>query len=93
VSGLVTWQWTLLFGLATGLAAGALHSALLWRQVRRIGTTSLPGGVGLAVARLFRVASTAALLALGVRLGLGAALGAVLGFWAARMAWLWRFAL
>lgn len=82
----------LLLGLVAGLAAGVIHCTLLWRQVRRITSASLPSRPAAAAAGLLRVASTAVLLALGARLGLGAALVAVLGFWAARVGWLWRFA-
>lgn len=83
----------LLFGLTTGVAAALAHTGLLRRHVRCIDpAVSLPAGGSVAAAGLLRVTCAAALLALGVRLGLGPALAALSGFWLARMYWLWHVA-
>lgn len=92
MSGLVISLLRLLFGLMTGLAAGAAYTALLWRQVRRVTPDSGLRAGRLAAAGLLRVFCAAAALAFGVRLGFAPALAALGGFWLAVMYRLWPVA-
>jgi len=78
---------SVLSGLAVGLAAGAAHGALLWRQVRLVTRGPSPGVARIIIGALPRMAGTAGFLLLGARSGLASALATTLGFLVARTWW------